>query len=56
MPNVKKQKKAPSLGRNIRISDDSYIQLKDFCLEKGYKLGVFCDIAAVERMKSELKK
>lgn len=50
----KRGKKVKSFkGTNIRISDTAYKLLKVFTTERGYKLGVFCEMAALERMKNE---
>ena len=43
-------------GKNVRFNDDSYDLVKVFCDERGYKLGLFCEIAALYRMKEESKK
>lgn len=48
-----KIKKAATKGKNIRFSDKSYDLLKAFCDKKGYKLGSFCEIGALDKMKTE---
>lgn len=40
-------------GKNIRFSDKSHKMLSVWCDKKGYKLGSFCEIAALEKMKNE---
>lgn len=54
MPQKKPRKKIKTYaGKNIRFSDDAFKLLKVFTDEKGYRLGSFCEIAALEKMKSE---
>lgn len=40
-------------SKNIRFSEESHRQLNIFCDKKGYKLGSFCEIAALDKMKNE---
>lgn len=43
-------------GKNVRFDAKSYDLLKVYCKEKGYRLGAFCEIGALEKMKSEVLK
>lgn len=38
---------------NIRFSEDAHNTLKTFCKERGFNLGRFCEIAALDRMTNE---
>lgn len=38
-------------GKNIRFSDKSHKLLSAYCRTKGYNLGAFCEIGALDRMK-----
>jgi len=49
---VKKDLKKKA-GKNIRFSEKSHRLLNVFCEKKGYKLGSFCEIAALDKMKNE---
>lgn len=40
-------------GKNIRFSEKSHKLLSNFCRKKGYMLGTFCEIAALDKMKNE---
>ena len=54
MAKIIKKKIVPKLkGKNIRFSDESHRLLNISCDKKGYKLGSFCEIAALEKMKNE---
>lgn len=50
---IKKKLIKNGKGKNIRFSDDGHKILNIFCDEKGYKLGSFCEIAALEKMRVE---
>lgn len=43
-------------GKNIRFSDKAHKLLVNFCKKKGYNLGSFCEIAAMEKIKTESTK
>ena len=45
----------PYKGRNVRFTESSYIDLKAFCDERGYRISGFCQRAAVEAMEAERK-
>ena len=40
-------------GKNIRISSKSHALLLAFCKKRGYTLGAFCEIGALDKMKNE---
>jgi hypothetical protein len=44
------KKKYP--GTNIRFKDEAHITIKNFCDKNGYNIGAFCEIAALEKIKS----
>lgn len=43
-----------SIGRNIRFSEGAFETLKNYCKMNGYKLGQFCETAALDKIKSQL--
>lgn len=43
-----------SRGKSIRISDTAYNSLKNFCEMRGYKMGQFCEMGAMDKMKDEI--
>ena len=43
-------------GKNIRFSDKAHKLLVNFCKKNGYNLGSFCEIAALDRVKTESTK
>lgn len=49
-----KSKKVEIADKNIRFSGKSHQLLSDFCRKKGYKLGSFCEIAALNKMSGEI--
>lgn len=51
---AKKVKKPEYKGKNVRINAKSFDLLKKFCDEKGYKIGVFFEIGALDKMKNEV--
>lgn len=52
---MKKEKvKKVTTGKNVRIDTKSYDLLVTYCKGKGYKLGAFCEIGALEKMKNEV--
>lgn len=55
MVDTKKKKKSYT-GRNIRISDEAFNQIKEFVDIKGWKLGRFVEDAAMEKLKTEKEK
>ena len=40
-------------GKNIRFSDKGHKTIVAFCNKNGYNLGAFCEIAAMDKIKSE---
>lgn len=40
-------------GKNIRFSDESHKRLSEYCRLKGYNLGAFCEMGALQRMETE---
>jgi hypothetical protein len=48
-----KKKKEPSY-MNVRINNPNYNRIRDFCKERGYKIGVFMENASVNRMLKEI--
>jgi hypothetical protein len=53
MKEKKTNKKLVDKGRNIRFRAEVYKAVKDFTSLKGYKLGSFCEIAAMDKIKKE---
>ena len=53
MKDKKANKKPVDRGHNIRFKEEVYRVLKEFTSLKGYKLGSFCEIAAMDKMKKE---
>ncbi len=47
-------KKKKLIGKNVRISDKSHKLLAVYCKKKGYNLGAFCEMGALEKMKTEV--
>lgn len=41
-------------GKNIRFTDKSHSTLVKFCRKKGYHLGAFCELGALEKMRNEI--
>lgn len=50
MAKIKKAK--PEKGKNIRFSEEAHRLLKKFADTNGYNLGSFCQLAAIEKMKT----
>jgi hypothetical protein len=46
--------KVKDKGKNVRISTKSHELLMKFCVKKGYNLGAFCEIGALDKMKNEV--
>lgn len=46
------KKKAPN-GTNVRINAVSFKIIKDFCDDRGYKIGAFVETAALKRVNAE---
>ncbi len=40
-------------GINVRFTDKAFKVVKAFCDVKGYKIGAFCEIAALDKVKIE---
>ena len=40
-------------GKNVRISKAGHEILQDYCKSRGYTLGAFCEIAALNKMNKE---
>lgn len=55
MAQTKEKKKAYS-GKNIRISDAAFSDIKAYVDTKGLKLGKFVETAAIEKLQKETKK
>lgn len=51
---VKEVKGASYSGRNVRINDKSYKLIKNYCDKKGYRIGVFFELGALEKMRAEV--
>lgn len=45
--------KKKEIGKNVRISDKSHKLLAVHCKKKGYNLGAFCEIGALDKMRNE---
>lgn len=50
-----KTKKKTYAGKNIRISDEAFADIKAFVDLKGWKLGKFVETAALEKLQKEKK-
>lgn len=50
-----KLKKKTYEGKNIRISDSAFAEIKAFVDFKGWKLGKFVESAALEKLQKEKK-
>lgn len=46
--------KVKDKSKNVRISNKSHQLLVNFCKEKGYNLGAFCEIGALDKMRNEV--
>lgn len=44
-----------TVGSNVRIGDDAYNDLREFCKERGYNIGGFVERASLEAMEKERK-
>jgi len=47
------KKKEPEYN-NVRFNSDAFNLVKTFCEKRGYKIGVFCQIAAAEKIQKEV--
>lgn len=48
-----KKKETKKIGKNVRFSDNGHKLLVAFCKKKGYNIGSFCEIAAMDKIKVE---
>ncbi len=44
---MKKVIKKKSIGTNVRLSEDAFTVIKNYCAAKGYKIGAFVEKAAL---------
>jgi hypothetical protein len=51
--NTQKRKIKLSKGTNVRLSENGYNTIKNFCDEMGYKIGAFVETASLKRILSE---
>lgn len=56
MGKTTKKKTVKTIGKNIRFSDNAHTLLVNFCKERGYNLGAFCEIAALNKLREESTK
>lgn len=50
-----KKKIKPSVGKNIRVSEEAWKQIRDYCNHKGFVMGTFVENSAIGRIPTTFK-
>lgn len=52
---TKRKKVKASTGKNIRVSEDGWEQIRDYCAIKGYVMGTFVENCALSKIPVSFK-